>query len=1565
MKKFTAFLLSICLMISVFQYIPVVAFSSAGYTVEEFTSRTAKINTESALISDSANVSFTTTASGSAPQSLSYSPYTLLTNEDTLNSDGTTYNGEEYGGRIYCPNGKPDSTTIERLTSGNYWVELKYDFGSVVEISDILVSAANSGAFMTGEYKVYASESVDFPEAEEHGDTYLLHHYVNENNIIAQSYSYKESITARYVTLRIINPMRVMYKTDTEALQTIIDEQQWQESIRPRIYKFLIYGKYQAPVVLNSNLSATSSNNNPIYPDIDTYGSLTNANKVDYFSLSKVHYVNDVTDGDPVWTASEATGPAKLYNNAYDDSQCCNDYFFVDRTNRVLFVDGSRRYLDYIYDLGTVHDISHISVVHGNADTLMTGHYKIYASVSESRDFTEDDLLVNYENKNSLRAQTFSITEGNKVYARYICLRILNPVNYKYTLDPTASDWFVNNGYVPSARISEFQVYGENVGKIALNNTLSGTSNAIKFPELTEYNSITNPDNADNFTLSAIRYKNDTGSWKAENVTATFGALPKLYDGVGNHTDNFPGSGFYVDKTNSKLLLDGTRRYTDFVYDLGAVHDVSHIAVVHGHSDSAGALNAGHYQIYASETKSANFTEADLLTDFYNDGAHRSQTFEAKDTVYARYVCLRIINPIATEYAAADYTPTTNQLTQDHLVAIRLGQFQVYGTRLPGQVTTTGGVIDGWAHYKNHVDITKNLIADKAPESVTYINTDAGVTTPKTPNCTTSGITSTINAYDGQTQGGGNVWFVEGETTSSGFKVTGLIDDESRQYLQLTYQLDKTAKITDFALLGHRELSLSPSHYKVSIANSKDDLFTDNAVTVDIRTQSYEYTVATFDKDEEISGSWVAVRVICGVTEAAIGGTMDKSAYYSRVSHFRLGGEWAEEDIAADNLTVVADKSVATVSESNVLGRLDNNGNACKGSAYITVTASESASDKDGYYSFSGWYNGETLISNELTYDYYLTDTATSLTAKYDTHKSFTVSYMDASGNLLYETYVKENSTISDSEILNASLSVPELHGYVRVLDENNLQIWNSSDREPITEDTVLTPIYKSSEDTYSVTVTTSEGSNTEKMRFDQRFKLNDTNAKAWTLGGKVISYDTSVTLYVSGNMDIAAEYDNVEPVNTLTIMDTVKNQDSLSVLVRLNNVTGKEIESVGVIFVSGNTYDAVGNVDWTEDNLNGYQSVKVELDTLNGSEYMCTLYDINREKEVTRVAKAFVKFTDGTVIFSDATEKQVFKSGLCNPLIPTDSENKPADPWVVYHEGYYYLCFGAVSSDGYGIYITKCESLFDLDNPIERVQVYKGTEDPLTSSSWYAPELHNVNGKWYVYSAPAIAADSTGSHSMYVLEYDGDSPLADGENTKYTGLGFMTGLNENAWLNIDGTYFEYEGKDYFIWSDQGSLKIGELTDPTTVVNTVTIAYPQYEWEKNVSSLNEGPAILEHNGDIFLSFSASDSQSDYYAIGIIEFAGGDPLTASNWTKWSEPVLTQNKEEGIYGPGHNSFTKVLVNGNWVDYIVYHAHNKSVTDGEVSTAWNARTVMAQPFYWDTNGKPVFMPVSKSIY
>ncbi len=1562
MKKLLSIFLSLVLLVSVFSCLPAAALSEEDISVTSSTSKLNSVESEGYLLSDTASLSATKTISGSSPQSETLNGSANIKNE-------TSYSGEATAGQShYCPSGKVTSTTLDETR----WLEIKYDLGAVADISDILVTSANNGGFTFGHYKLYASADVASPELEAYGDTYLIYDFTRTNNKdMSQTFSFSDgALSARYITLRIIAPIGAsLIGADQTALETALGSNASWGSVYLRLYKFLVYGKSKERLILNPSLSAADSGTQKI-PDIEKYGSLTNTNTTANFTLTAVHYKNDVIEGEPVWTSTESSSPSRLYNGANasgDDQQCCSSFFFADKDNSVVFIDGTRRYLDYIYDLGAVCDISYISVVHGNNDALMTGRYQLYASKTESRKFTTDDLLIDFTNSKKSRSQTFSTTQGNKVYARYVALRILNPFQYGVTYDlPLPGGWPFRDNYVASARIAEFQVYGEYSEKMVKNSTWSkNDKTTISFPgkgsvsggTLADYNSITNPANADNFSLSVIRYKNDGAGWVKYDTPSW--NVSALYDGIGNRTDNFPGNGFFVDKENSKLLLDGTRRYIDFVYDLGAIYDISDIAVVNGSTD--GGLGMGHYKIYASEDEPRNFTEDDLLIDYINDETYRSQTFSTlpKKEIHARFVCLRVINPVPMKKAAEDYIPSANDLNQDHIVAVRLGQFQVYGTRLPGQATLSGGYIEGWLNYKEKVDISKNLLANQQPASATYINTYSGITSPTATTTMGDKLTSTINAYDGQTQGNMQTSFVEHDGT----KVTALRDDETKQYVQLDYELTKPAKITEFAVLGHRETHLSPSHFKVSFADTKDELFTDAAYTVEVKKSNYEYVIGKIPEEEIPTAKWASIRVICGVTDSVIGGTMRPVDYYSRVSHFLLRGEWTE-GLAEDNLTVTSNKDFITPEESKVLGQIDNNGNSVLGTSYITVTAPEAQADADGHHTFIGWFDGDAMVSDSTTFDYYLTDSAKTLTAKYESSVSYTVTYLDKSGTKLYETYVKANSTLSKEQIQAASLKVPELFGYVRRLDENGLQLWSEDDRSIITADLVLTPVYTYSEETYIVSITDSSGETiTQNLLFDQKLTLKDDGAFGWMLDGKVISYDSAITLYVSGNMELSAIKEELEKTATLTIMNTAKSIDTLSVLAHINNPDNKAIIDAGIIFVSGATYDAVGDVDWTANALKGFASVNINLKNISGDNFMGTLIGIPKDREVVRVAKAYVTFEDGTTIYSSATAKNTFSPS--NPLITTE-QGGCGDPWIVYHEGYYYHVYNR--SDG--VYLSKSNSLFEIGNRDIEVKIHDNSDSSNeTQGSWFAPELHYIDEVWYVYAAPAHA-DNAADHDMYVLSFEGDSPLADGENTKYTPRGFMSGLNDSATLNIDGTYFGYEGKHYFIWSDQGSLKIANLSKDadgfyTILSDAKTISRPTYDWEMNVYSLNEGPAILEHNGKVFLSFSASDSQSDWYAIGILEFAGGDPLDASNWTKWEEPVLEQDRELGIYGPGHNSFTKVLINGNWVDYIVYHCHDKSVTAGEVATAWNARTVHAQPVYWDIDGKPVFGKVSHSVY
>lgn len=92
-------------------------------------------------------------------------------------------------------------------------------------------------------------------------------------------------------------------------------------------------------------------------------------------------------------------------------------------------------------------------------------------------------------------------------------------------------------------------------------------------------------------------------------------------------------------------------------------------------------------------------------------------------------------------------------------------------------------------------------------------------------------------------------------------------------------------------------------------------------------------------------------------------------------------------------------------------------------------------------------------------------------------------------------------------------------------------------------------------------------------------------------------------------------------------------------------------------------------------------------------------------------------------------------------------------DPWIYLHEGSYYYCY----SRGRGISVAKMSSLHTL--------VPKGTAvfDPPKwteySEELWAPELHYLNGEWYIYVA---ASDGYSSHHrMFVLKSTSDNPRA------------------------------------------------------------------------------------------------------------------------------------------------------------------------------------------------------------
>ena len=287
-------------------------------------------------------------------------------------------------------------------------------------------------------------------------------------------------------------------------------------------------------------------------------------------------------------------------------------------------------------------------------------------------------------------------------------------------------------------------------------------------------------------------------------------------------------------------------------------------------------------------------------------------------------------------------------------------------------------------------------------------------------------------------------------------------------------------------------------------------------------------------------------------------------------------------------------------------------------------------------------------------------------------------------------------------------------------------------------------------------------------------------------------------------------------------------------------------------------------------------------------------------------------------------------------------------DPWVVKHEGVYYYCY----STGRGVSVAKADSLSTLKN--KGTTVYTAPSGTMYSEEYWAPELHYINGEWYIY----VAADdgNNENHRMYVLKGTSQNP-----RDRFEMVGQITDPS-NKWA-IDGTVLQLNGELYFIWSGwEGNVNVAQhlyiahMSDPCTIDSErVMISTPQYTWEKNGNPLiNEGPTVLQHDGKTFLVYSASGSWTDFYCLGMLTLTGDDPMNPDHWDKSSRSVF-QRRVGVAYGPGHCSFTTAADGSVWM---VYHANLVS------GTGWNGRSVWIAPVTFDEDGEPDFGKPRKEV-
>lgn len=328
---------------------------------------------------------------------------------------------------------------------------------------------------------------------------------------------------------------------------------------------------------------------------------------------------------------------------------------------------------------------------------------------------------------------------------------------------------------------------------------------------------------------------------------------------------------------------------------------------------------------------------------------------------------------------------------------------------------------------------------------------------------------------------------------------------------------------------------------------------------------------------------------------------------------------------------------------------------------------------------------------------------------------------------------------------------------------------------------------------------------------------------------------------------------------------------------------------------------------------------------------------------------------------FGHCTEKETAtnkepKGAFTNPVWDG------ADPWLVKHNSEYIYCWSSAN----GIHVSRSAKMTQKG---QIKKIWNAPESGWNRSCVWAPEVHFIQGRWYVYYAAGESGPPFIHQRTGVLRSKTEDVFSEFEDMGilYTGDN-PSDPSTNVWA-IDMTVLEHKNKLYAIWSGwikqettdatQQHLYISEMENPWTLKGKrVKFSSPTESWETGGPlNLNEGPQILKNGDKVFVIYSCRESWLVEYRQGMLQLINtdGNLLDPANWKK-TGPVFQGNAQ--VFGVGHCSFVKSP--DNTEDWVIYHS-KKATKPG-----WE-RDIRMQPFSWNTDGTPDFgeaIPAGKAI-
>ncbi|KAF9732509.1 hypothetical protein PMIN02_010057 [Paraphaeosphaeria minitans] len=307
------------------------------------------------------------------------------------------------------------------------------------------------------------------------------------------------------------------------------------------------------------------------------------------------------------------------------------------------------------------------------------------------------------------------------------------------------------------------------------------------------------------------------------------------------------------------------------------------------------------------------------------------------------------------------------------------------------------------------------------------------------------------------------------------------------------------------------------------------------------------------------------------------------------------------------------------------------------------------------------------------------------------------------------------------------------------------------------------------------------------------------------------------------------------------------------------------------------------------------------------------------------------------------------------NDHILTITDRTCPDPYVIWDKGTFYMTFTV----GDRVEVWAADSLFEFEKRARKECVWRPPPDKEYSGDLWAPELHSLHGRWYVYFAATDPKHGNKSHRMFVVS----GPPADQDpmdSSKWEFAGRLEGMPKDQWA-IDGTVISLHGGLCFVYSgwplgtgndeSKQEIYIIEMVSPTECQgHPVRISTPDNPWEySGKSGINEGPQFLCSPDGRWagIVYSCAGSWTHKYKMNILHFTGGHPLSPQSWHKSPFPLIQAARDDTPpYGPGHGNFVTVNGPAGHEVWGVFHA-----TDAK--TGWDGRKARIMRVGWGDQG------------